>query len=69
MAERSINEVIKNNSKISKNPFIVNDIKNRTKKVENDNSFKQLLSLQLLIQKYSGLKELCKKKIIFNLLI
>ena len=69
MVERSINEVIKNNSKISKNPFIVNDIKNRTKKVENDNSFKQLLSLQLLIQKYSGLKELCKKKIIFNLLI
>ena len=69
MAERSINEVIKNNSKISKNPFIVNDIKNRTKKVENDNSFKQLLSLQLLIQKYSGLKELCKKKIIFSLLI
>ena len=60
MAERSINEVIKNNSKISKNPFIVNDIKNRTKKVENDNSFKQLLSLQLLIQKYSGFKELCK---------
>ena len=69
MADRNANGTIKNISKISKNPFIVNDIKNRTKKVENDNSFKQLLSLQLLIQKYSGLKELCKKKIIFNLLI
>ena len=29
--------------------------------IENDNSFKQLLSLQILIQKHSGLKELCKK--------
>ncbi len=27
---------------------------------ENDKSFNQLLSLQLLIQKHSGLKELCK---------
>ena len=27
---------------------------------DNDSSFKQLLALQLLIQKHSGLKELCK---------
>ena len=27
---------------------------------ENDSSFNQLLALQLLIQKHSGLKELCK---------
>ena len=69
MADRGNKELNKNNSKISNNPFIINDMKNRKKKLENDNSFKQLLSLQLLIQKYSGLKELCKKKIIFNLLI
>ena len=27
---------------------------------DTDNSFNQLLALQLLIQKHSGLKELCK---------
>ncbi len=27
---------------------------------DNDSSFNQLLALQLLIQKHSGLKELCK---------
>ena len=60
MADRGNKELNKNNSKISNNPFIINDMKNRKKKLENDNSFKQLLSLQLLIQKYSGFKELCK---------
>ena len=29
-------------------------------KNDNDNSFNQLQALQLLIQKHSGLKELCK---------
>ena len=31
-------------------------------KEDNDNSFSQLLNLQLLIQKHSGLKEICKNK-------
>ena len=51
-----INKIIKDNFKIQENH--INDIK-----VENDNnekSFNQLLNLQLLIQKHSGLKELCK---------
>ena len=60
MADGSKKEVYINNSKINNNPFIINDMKNRKKKLENDNSFKQLLSLQLLIQKYSGFNELCK---------
>ena len=48
MVDRSINEVIKDNQK--------------TKNEEDNSPFKQLLSLQLLIQKHSGLKELCKQK-------
>jgi len=52
-----INKIIKENYKINEN----NDLKNEII-IENneDNSFNQLLSLQLLIQKHSGLKELCK---------
>ena len=46
---------------------ILNEKKEENGIIENDNSFKQLLSLQILIQKYSGLKELCKKKI-FNII-
>ena len=46
-----INSVLEENLKI-------NDILNINN--ENDNSFNQLLNLQLLIQKQSGLKELCK---------
>lgn len=47
-----IKDVIENNLKI--NEIIPDNNKN-------DNSFNQLLSLQLLIQKQSGLKELCKQ--------
>ena len=46
-----INSVLEENLKI-------NDILNINN--ENDNSFNQLLNLQILIQKQSGLKELCK---------
>ena len=58
-----INKVIKENSK---NNLLKQNIKKNVQ-LENlidedeNNSFSQLLSLQLLIQKHSGLKELCKK--------
>ena len=53
----SINEVIKENIKKRKSKNKENDI-NLENIIEQDknNSFNQLLSLQLLIQKHSGLK-------------
>jgi hypothetical protein len=51
--ESQINQVIQNNHKLSTS--LTQNIE-----YENDKSFKQLLALQLLIQKHSGLKELCK---------
>jgi hypothetical protein len=65
-----INDVIKEPIKnpdivhrlsIVNNPFLLNDKKKQTEKTKDDTSFQQILSLQLLIQKYLGLKELCKK--------
>ena len=72
MSSRNIiNEVIKEPIKddpnitqrlsIVNNPILVNDKKKQIEKAKDDTSFQQLLSLQLLIQKYLGLKELCKK--------
>ena len=61
MADRSINEVIKDKPKKWENTRTTNYIEEQTKIEEDDNSFKKLLSLQLLIQKHSGLKELCKQ--------
>ena len=66
-----INKVIKDNFKIGENQTVQNAEVNKIKEIDNntnnygdiDNSFKQLLSLQLSIKKHSGLKELCK----FNL--
>jgi len=53
-----INKVIQDNYKIN---ILENNDNNQTnEKLEDDNSFNKLLSLQLLIQKHSGLKELCK---------
>ena len=54
----SINQVIHNNAKIVENENKANE----EIKEDNDNSFNQLLNLQLLIQKHSGLKEICKNK-------
>jgi len=53
----NINEFIQNNHKIGeeKNEKIIEEANKN-----NNDSFNQLLSLQLLIQKHSGLKELCK---------
>ena len=53
-----INKVIQDNYKI--NQLENNDNNQTNEKLEDDNSFNKLLSLQLLIQKHSGLKELCK---------
>lgn len=47
---KNINKIIQKNSKIDKT-------QNENTK---DDSFNQLLNLQLLIQKHTGLKELCK---------
>ena len=60
----SINEVIKENIKKrnSKNKENVIHLKDIIEQDKN-NSFNQLLSLQLLIQKHSGLKGLCKKNL------
>lgn len=38
----------------------INNIQNENFIEENENVFNQLLSFQLLLQKNSGLKELCK---------
>jgi hypothetical protein len=51
--ESTINQVIQNNHEFSTR--LTQNIE-----YENDKSFNQLLALQLLIQKHSGLKELCK---------
>ena len=47
------------------NILINNSTKSKEERIEiinksDDNSFNQLLALQLLIQKHSGIKELCK---------
>ena len=63
--EKNQNQELKNNLEINRNP----EIKKQDNIIEeNEQSFNQLLSLQLLIQKQSGLKELCKlkKNFIFN---
>ena len=60
--EKTINKVIINNHKIDL--ISKGENKQRFKEEKEDNSFNQLLSLQLLIQKHSGLKELCKLNLI-----
>ena len=61
-----INEVIKENPKKNSKQIIENNknlenINIIEKDKDKNNSFNQLLSLQILIQKHSGLKGLCKK--------
>ena len=55
-----INKIIKENYKNIENLDSQNSLINEINLKDSDNSFNQLLSLQLLIQKHSGLKELCK---------
>lgn len=54
-----INEIIKDNVKITEDPSKIKT-KNLIEEETCEDSFNQLLSLQLLIQKHSGLKELCR---------
>ena len=67
----TINKIIHDNYKISQIKDIDNNKIKRLENIkeENDheyNSFNRLLSLQSLIQKHSGLKELCKYSIIYK---
>ena len=57
--ESVVNKVIKDNYKIRENESLEKDIIEQNIK-HSEKSFNQLLNLQLLIQKHSGLKELCK---------
>ena len=45
-----------------KDNFKINEIKNINNNENNDKTFNQLLNFQLLVQKHSGLKEICKNK-------
>ena len=55
-----INKITKDNYKINDDTLLKNDEINIINNQGPDSSFNQLLSLQLLIQKHSGLKEICK---------
>ena len=57
MSDNTINKIIQNNYKIGENNIPKVE---ETTNEDNDGSFNQLLALQLLIQKHTGLKELCK---------
>ena len=57
-----INKKIKDNIQIEDNKNIENEIKEIVINEDKDKSFNQLMNLQLLIQKHSGLKELCKNE-------
>ena len=48
---------LKNNDKNNKD----NTLDDKSKNKDNNSSFNQLSALQLLIQKHSGMKELCKQ--------
>ena len=61
-----INEIIKDNKKITEDSPKIDELKTPNDDKKEEDSFSQLLSLQLLIQKHSGLKELCKKEIFLN---
>ena len=57
MSDNTINQIIQNNYKIGEDNIPKVD---ENTNEDNDGSFNQLLALQLLIQKHTGLKELCK---------
>ena len=55
-----INKITRDNYRINEDTLVKNDEINTINNQGPDSSFNQLLALQLLIQKHSGLKELCK---------
>ena len=66
--ENVVNKVIKDNYKIKERESIEKDIRDPIIK-DSNKSFNQLLKLQLLIQKHSGLKELCKLFLLYFYII
>ena len=62
-SKNEINKIIKDNFKLNEIFDDQNEFKNEIFLNDIDNSFNQLHYLQLLIQKHSGLKELCKNYI------
>jgi hypothetical protein len=59
MSDNTINKIIQDNYKIGEKEDNIPIVEENTNE-DNDCSFNQLLALQLLIQKHTGLKELCK---------
>ena len=59
-SKNEINKIIRDNFKFNEKLDELNVFKNEINLKNIDNSFVQLYSLQMLIQKHSGLKELCK---------
>ena len=57
-----INKKIIDNIQIEENKNVENELKEIINSEDKDKSFYQLMNLQLLIQKHTGLKDLCKKK-------
>ena len=57
-----INKKIIDNIQIEENKNVENEIKETINSEDKDKSFNQLMNLQLLIQKHTELKDLCKKK-------
>ena len=57
-----INKKIIDNIQIEENKNVENEIKETNNNEDKDKSFNQLMNLQLLIQKHTGLKDLCKNK-------
>ena len=57
-----INKKIIDNIQIEENKNVENELKETINSEDKDKSFNQLMNLQLLIQKHTGLKDLCKKK-------
>ena len=55
-----INKIVRDNYKINENTLLKNDEINIINNQDPYSSFNQLLELQLLIQKHSGLKEIYK---------
>ena len=55
-----INKITRDNYKMNDDTLLKNDEINIINNQGPDSSFNQLLELQLLIQKHSGLKEICK---------
>ena len=57
MSNDNINNILEDNLQIND----IQDINNENNFEDEDKSFNQMIKLQILLKKQSGLKELCKK--------